>query len=624
MPDWTYRTIVRPLLFRLPVAVGRDLATGMIGSIARLPWGRHVIEFMGHMRPPAPLRRRLGTAELDAPLGLAPGIDPSLVGLPGVARFGFGFVEVGPVTVAPRRERRTSRDDDTEAITLEPADMNPGLEACGTALGRLRPPRPLIVVRLAADAAADADQAVIGRLTDHATAFSVPLPAAAGGASDGGWLDRLGRIERLAAGRPLLVVVPVNAAPDAIGLVAAARAAGAAGAIVGRAEFADRAQMGAAWLDAAAAWTRRLRALFDAEGCVIGAAGIHAPGDAERLVEAGADLVAVDSGLVFTGPGLAKRCNELLLLRNVSAAAPADPLRERWPWAFVIGTSMVVGGLMALAIACTRVVMPYDEAMSGLTRARIGAVSPRLLPFMAHDRVSLAGAMLGVGILFAGLAWFAIRRGQHWAERAVIVPALVGFLSFFSFLGFGYFDPLHAFVTAILFQFMLLAIVGRPSRLVADGVADRVNDAAWLRGQWGQLGFVVHGGLVLAAGIVISIIGMTTVFVREDLAYLLLCAADLSAVPGLVPLVAHDRGTFGGMLMVAGLTMLLAALWGFRRGARWLWWTLVGAGTVGYAVAIAVHHAVGYVDAWHLAPAYGGLGLLWLAGAASRAFLLGR
>jgi hypothetical protein len=370
MPDWTYRTIVRPLLFRLPVAVGRDLATGMIGSIARLPWGRHVIEFMGHMRPPAPLRRRLGTAELDAPLGLAPGIDPSLVGLPGVARFGFGFVEVGPVTVAPRRERRTSRDDDTEAITLEPADMNPGLEACGTALGRLRPPRPLIVVRLAADAAADADQAVIGRLTDHATAFSVPLPAAAGGASDGGWLDRLGRIERLAAGRPLLVVVPVNAAPDAIGLVAAARAAGAAGAIVGRAEFADRAQMGAAWLDAAAAWTRRLRALFDAEGCVIGAAGIHAPGDAERLVEAGADLVAVDSGLVFTGPGLAKRCNELLLLRNVSAAAPADPLRERWPWAFVIGTSMVVGGLMALAIACTRVVMPYDEAMSGPDRCR--------------------------------------------------------------------------------------------------------------------------------------------------------------------------------------------------------------------------------------------------------------
>jgi len=41
-------------------------------------------------------------------------------------------------------------------------------------------------------------------------------------------------------------------------------------------------------------------------------------------------------------------------------------------------------------------------------------------------------------------------------------------------------------------------------------------------------------------------------------------------------------------------------------------------------VAIAVHHAVDYVDGWHLAPAYGGLALLWLAAAASRGFLCAR
>jgi hypothetical protein len=75
------------------------------------------------------------------------------------------------------------------------------------------------------------------------------------------------------------------------------------------------------------------------------------------------------------------------------------------------------------------------------------------------------------------------------------------------------------------------------------------------------------------------------------------------------------------MLMVAGLTMLLASLWGFRRGAAWLWWTFVVAGTIGYGVTIAVHHAVGYVDGWHLAPAYGGLAVVWLAAAASRGFL---
>ena len=37
---------------------------------------------------------------------------------------------------------------------------------------------------------------------------------------------------------------------------------------------------------------------------------------------------------------------------------------------------------------------------------------------------------------------------------AVLTSAFVGFASFFLFLGFGYLDPLHAFVTAVLLQFL--------------------------------------------------------------------------------------------------------------------------------------------------------------------------
>ena len=627
MPDWSYRTLFRPLLFRLPGTAGRDLALAAIGGLARLPGGRRVIEFMGHMRPPRSLRRRLGTTEIDAPVGLAPGIDPHLVGLPGLCRFGFGFVEVGPVTTARVPERGTLRDDRAEAIVVEPTDANPGVDAVRRVLAGLPTPRPAVIVRLAAASTPAADEHVVDTLAGHAAAWS--LPVAGGAAADeAAWIARVRRIVDRAEGRPVLVAVPVNAPPRTLDLVAAAAAAGAGGAIVCRAESDGRAELGRALLDPAVVWTNRLRDRLGPQACVVAAAGVHAPGDAARLVARGADLVALDSGLVFTGPGLAKRCNELLLHSPPAEPAPttdaADAVREKWPWTLVIGLSMVGGGVLALVIACTRVIMPYDEAMSGLTRAAIGAVSPRLLPFMTHDRVSLAGAMIAVGILFAALAWYGVRRGQHWAERAVIVPAGIGFCSFFSFLGFGYFDPLHAFVTAILFQFLLLAIVGRASRPTAGGIPDRTNDAAWRRSQWGQLGFVVHGATVLVAGGVILVIGMTSVFVGEDLAYLQLCAADLAAVPGLVPLVAHDRGTFGGMLVVAGLTMLLASLWGFRRGAGWLWWSFVAAGSTGYLVAIAVHHAVGYVDAWHLAPAYGGLAALWLAAAASRAFLCGR
>ena len=57
MPDWFYRTVARPLLFRLPVPAARRCALGLVGSLARLPLGPAVIDFLGHMRPDPRLRR---------------------------------------------------------------------------------------------------------------------------------------------------------------------------------------------------------------------------------------------------------------------------------------------------------------------------------------------------------------------------------------------------------------------------------------------------------------------------------------------------------------------------------------------------------------------------------------
>ena len=48
--------------------------------------------------------------------------------------------------------------------------------------------------------------------------------------------------------------------------------------------------------------------------------------------------------------------------------------------------------------------------------------------------------------------------------------------------------------------------------------------------------------------------------------------------PHLMPLVAHDRAGFGGALVSDGIGVVLTSMWGFRAGARWVWWTLLGAG----------------------------------------------
>ena len=128
--------------------------------------------------------------------------------------------------------------------------------------------------------------------------------------------------------------------------------------------------------------------------------------------------------------------------------------------------------------------------------------------------------------------------------------------------------------------------------------------------------FVVQGVTYVVAGVTIATIGATTVFVPEDLDFMGTTAEALkSANPRLVPLVAHDRASFGGMLVATGLAVLLSALWGYRQGERWLWWTLLLAGTPAYAAAVGVHLAVGYTNLWHLAPALAGsavyaLGLL--------------
>ena len=296
------------------------------------------------------------------------------------------------------------------------------------------------------------------------------------------------------------------------------------------------------------------------------------------------------------------------------ATAAGEPVQagRGWAWLVLLGLAMIFGGLLAWLVAATRVVLPYDEAFLGLDHDALPAVNPRLLAFMAHDRVTLAGTMVSIGVLYAQLAFWGVRAGAHWAWLTLATSAGVGFASFFLFLGFGYFDPLHAAVSVVLFGLFVLGLRGRPDGLGYTQV-DLHNDRRWRLGQWGQLVFVSLGvGLVLA-GLGIALVGITGVLVPEDVRFLGSPGAGLSAAnPRLLPLIAHDRAGFGGALVSDGLGVLLVSLWGFRPAARWVWWTLLGAGAPGFVAALGVHAAVGYLDAGHLGPALVGVTLFAL------------
>ena len=97
-------------------------------------------------------------------------------------------------------------------------------------------------------------------------------------------------------------------------------------------------------------------------------------------------------------------------------------------------------------------------------------------------------------------------------------------------------------------------------------------------------------------------VGMTSVFVPQDLEFMGVTASDLRAInPGLVPLIAHDRAGFGGGIATCGIAVLFCVWRG--RPSRSLWQVLSFSGVVGFATAIGVHPIVGYNNLFHLAPA---------------------
>lgn len=626
MPDWFYRTVSRPILFRLPAARARNFALGFMGRLARLPLGPHVIDFLGHMRPDPRLKQTYFGIDFATPVGLGPALDGQAIALPALARFGFGFLEVGPVSLkGSTAVKPIERIAGREAIALpEPPTSLSLAEATSKLMEANRLGLPLLV-RLAAAGNASPEamieelQTLIRSLGPYAQLFSLPgeVSRAAGCES----------LSRLSAG-PMLLRLPADADQAQImHCVETALKVGIAGLhIDGSVADASGRCVGAPARWPALELVRVLRRRFGAEIPIVASGGIHEPKDALEFRDAGADLIELDSGLVFSGPGLPKRINEALLYEATRGTPPeAEPTRlveQSWLWTFLMGAGMLFGSILALIIAATRVVLPYDEVYTHLSRAQLSSINPRLLRFMAHDRVSVAGTMIAVGVMYIGLSAFGARRGLSWARLSVICSAIVGFSSFFLFLGFGYLDPFHAFATAALLQFLLLGIHCRLGEFVPKIRPALTNSGAWLASQWGQLLLIGHSLALLAAGVTISFIGVSSVFVPEDLDFMQTTAGHLHlADPHLVPLIAHDRATFGGMLISSGVLFLLPSLWGFRNGQSWLWWTMLIAGLAAYACAIGVHFAVGYLHLTHLMPAFAGLGWFLIGLALSYPYL---
>src|SRR5262249_21300387 len=109
---------------------------------------------------------------------------------------------------------------------------------------------------------------------------------------------------------------------------------------------------------------------------------------------------------------------------------------------------LVLAGLFALFLAATGEFLPHDERFLGMTARQLCAVHGcRIVHFMVHDRASLGGALVAVGLLYLWLAGLPLRGGQAWAWWLFLVTGVVGFGSFLAYLGYGYLDTWHGAAT---------------------------------------------------------------------------------------------------------------------------------------------------------------------------------
>jgi dihydroorotate dehydrogenase len=379
LAERAYAGVVRRGLFRLgsgDAETAHERTLAALGRFGRYPAGVAAARRWAAGDAPG-LARTLFGVRFPGPVGLAAGMDKDGVALPAWAGLGFGFVEVGTVTgqAQPGNPRpRLFRLPASEAIVNRMGFNNRGAAALAARLADLsaggRAPLPIPVgVSLGKSKVTPLDDAVTDYLTSlrlvhryaDYVAVNVSSPNTPGLRSlqDRGQLDRLLaalRAETLAlassavgprrpVGRPVPLVVKI--APDltdaAVGEVLEVCAAqGVAGVIVanttlGRSGVAPddavlAAETGGLSGGPVAGRARELVGFVVRETAgrlpVIGVGGVRTAADATALLDAGAVLVQVYTGLIYRGPGLVRAINRAVTQRGVARLDTVDGVSD--------------------------------------------------------------------------------------------------------------------------------------------------------------------------------------------------------------------------------------------------------------------------------------------------------
>ena len=326
-----FYALARPLLFRLDPETAHTLALRTLQRLHRLLPAPHLA---------AP--RRVMGLDFPNPVGLAAGLDKDADYIDGLARLGFGFLELGTVTprAQPGNPRpRLFRLTPARALINRMGFNNRGVDHL---LERVRVARyrGVLGINLGKNADTPLEQAAgdylagLRKVYPHAGYVTVNLsspntpglrdlqhgPAlsallAALKAEQARLAERHGRYV------PLVVKVAPDLDDDAIERIAATlierrvdgliatNTTATRGGVTGLPHGDEAGGLSGAPLSArAAAVLARFRRSLDGALPIIAAGGIMRAEDARKRIDAGAALVQLYTGLIYRGPALVREC----------------------------------------------------------------------------------------------------------------------------------------------------------------------------------------------------------------------------------------------------------------------------------------------------------------------------
>lgn len=340
-----YRRFLRPLLFLFPPEFIHRMASFLLLSFFRIPGTSALFKKHYQVRHPN-LERNLFGLKFPNPVGIAAGFDKEARLYNALANFGFGFVEIGTVTPVGQKGNprpRLFRLPKDKALINRMGFNNEGVEIFAKNLKK-RHPKVIIGGNIGKNTATSNEKAihdycrcfeVLFDLVDYFV-INVSCPnikGLSGLQEKGNMLALLHAIQKINFSKPKQKPVLLKISPDLnesqlddlLDIVRETKLEG----IVATNTSSKREQLsvnkkkleriGQGGLSGKPIQNKSIRSIkyihqkSNGQIPIIGVGGIFTPDDALKAIQAGASLVQVYTGFIYTGPSIAKKINKHLI-----------------------------------------------------------------------------------------------------------------------------------------------------------------------------------------------------------------------------------------------------------------------------------------------------------------------